>query len=200
MLEQKANVRYDVSLLSDLDVYLFKQGNHFRLHDKLGAHVMTVEGVQGTYFAVWAPNAESVSVMGDFNGWNTISHPLSVRWDGSGIWEGFLAGVTQNTAYKYHIVSRENHYCVDKGDPFGYYWEVSPRTASVVWDLNYDWGDGEWMRDRFQRNALESPMAIYELHLGSWRRVPEDQARFLNYRELAHELAPYLKDMGFTHV
>ena len=200
MSEQKANVRYDVTLLSDLDVYLFKQGNHFRLHDKLGAHVMTVEGVQGTYFAVWAPNAESVSIMGDFNGWNTVSHPLSVRWDGSGIWEGFLAGVAQNTVYKYHIVSRENHYCVDKGDPFGYYWEVSPRTASVVWDLNYDWGDGEWMRDRFQRNALGSPMAIYELHLGSWRRVPEDQARFLNYRELAHELAPYLKDMGFTHV
>ncbi len=191
---------YGVSLLTDHDIYLFKEGNHFELYKKLGSHVMMVDDRQGTFFAVWSPNGAKVSVIGDFNGWNPDSHPLKVREDGSGIWEGFIPGVGQGTIYKYHIVSKHNNYKVDKADPFGFFWEVSPKTASVIWDLGYEWKDEEWMKNRHRSNALSAPISVYELHFGSWRRVTEENNRSLTYREMAHQLAGYIKDMGFTHV
>ncbi|HOI95616.1 MAG TPA: 1,4-alpha-glucan branching protein GlgB [Syntrophobacter fumaroxidans] len=193
-------MRYDVSLLTDQDIYLFRQGNHFRLYEKMGARLMEIDGVSGTLFAVWAPNAEQVSVIGDFNGWNRGTHPLRVREDSSGIWEGFVAGVKAGDIYKYHIVSRENGYRVDKGDPFATHWETPPRTGSIVWDSSFAWNDGEWMENRKRNNALDAPCSIYEVHLGSWRRVPEQDNRSLNYREMAEHLPGYLRDMGFTHV
>jgi 1,4-alpha-glucan branching enzyme len=139
-------------------------------------------------------------VVGDFNRWNPDSHPLAIRWDGSGIWEGFIPGVGKGSLYKYHIESKYNGYKVDKGDPFSYMWEISPRTASVVWDLDYEWEDENWMKNRGRYNAPDSPLSVYEVHLGSWRRVPEENNRFLTYREIAPLLVQYVKDMGFTHV
>ena len=195
-----ASVVSGISLFTEHDIYLFKEGNHFRLYDKLGSHGMEVEGKKGTYFAVWAPNAESVSLIGDFNAWNRESDPLYPRWDGSGIWEGFAPEIGIGEAYKYHIVSKLNNYKVEKGDPFAFSWETPPRTASKVWDLNYDWGDDEWMTNRCKSNSLNSPISAYEVHLGSWRRVREEGGRFLSYRELAPQLAEYVKEMGFTHV
>ena len=194
------NVLYDISLITDHDIYLFKEGNHFKLYGKFGSHIMTVEGVQGTLFVVWAPNAEKVSVVGDFNSWNKTSHQLSARWDGSGIWEGFIPGVGQGTVYKYFVVSRYNGYTVEKSDPFALHCEVPPKTASVVWDLKNEWNDSDWMNKRHALNALDSPFSIYEVHPGSWRRVPEEGNRSLTYREMAHYLVDYVKDMGFTHV
>jgi len=188
-----------ISLLTDDDIYLFNEGSHYRLYEKLGSHPVTADGVAGTYFAVWAPNAEQVCLMGDFNGWSHDSHPLCPRGQ-SGIWEGFVPGVGQGAVYKYHIVSHYNGYRVDKADPFGLYHQIPPETASVVWQTGYDWGDGEWRRERHRRNALEAPIAIYELHLGSWMRVPEEGDRWLTYRELAPKLAEYLPRLGFTHV
>ncbi|MDA8156609.1 MAG: 1,4-alpha-glucan branching protein GlgB [Actinomycetota bacterium] len=196
----ETGVIHGVSLLTELDVYLFKEGNHSRLHDKLGAHVIEADGTKGTCFALWAPNALGVSVIGDFNGWNTESHPLSPRWDGSGIWEGFVPGLGHGALYKYHIVSRFGNYKADKGDPLAFFWEVSPKTASIVWDLSYEWGDNDWMDSRKSRNSLGSPFSIYEVHLGSWRRVPEEGNRPLTYRELANYLPDYVAGMGFTHV
>lgn len=193
-------VVYSVSLFTEHDIYLFRQGNHFRLYDRLGSRQMSVDGMTGTYFAVWAPNAERVSVTGDFNGWDKDSHNLKVREDESGIWEGFIPGVLHGSIYKYHIASRVNNYRVDKGDPYSFRWELAPMTASVVWDLDYEWNDREWMEGRYRSNALDAPFSIYEVHLGSWRRVPEEGDRFLDYREMAHQLADYVKDMGFTHV
>jgi len=195
-----SDVIYNVSLFTDHDTYLFKEGNHFRLYDKLGAHLMKVGDTVGVYFAVWAPNAKKVSVIGDFNNWDRSAHQLGVRWDGSGIWEGFIPNIDKGAFYKYHIVSMANDYKVDKGDPFAFYWEVPPKTSSVVWDLEYKWNDHEWMDNRKSRNALKSPISIYEVHLGSWRRVPEEGNRFLTYREIAHQLADYVNEMGFTHV
>ena len=189
-----------ISLLSEHDIYLFKEGNHFKLHDKLGSHLMVADGKQGVYFAVWAPNAERVSVMGDFNGWDKGSHQLLPRWDESGIWEGFVPGIGNGANYKYHIASRYNMFSADKGDPFAFYWECPPKTASRVWDLEYEWKDSKWMEERHRNNALDAPFSIYEVHLGSWRRVPEEGNRYLTYRELAHYLADYVKEMGFTHI
>jgi 1,4-alpha-glucan branching enzyme len=197
---KQANVIHGVSLLTEHDIYLFKEGNHFGLYEKLGSHVLHVNGVEGTLFAVWAPNAAKVSVIGDFNGWDRDSHPLALRHDGSGIWEGFLPGLAEGTLYKYQIVSKYNQYAGEKGDPFSFSWEVPPRTASVVRQLDYDWNDGAWMKDRYARNSLNAPISVYEVHLGSWRRVPEDNNRSLTYRELADYLPEYLKDTGFTHV
>ncbi len=194
------DVLQGISLLTDHDIYLFKEGNHFRLYRKLGSHPMVVDGLKGTYFAVWAPNAEAVTVMGDFNNWDRGSHPLRCREDGSGIWEGFIPGVWIGNLYKYHIISRYRGYRVEKGDPFAFYWEVPPGTASIVWDLSYRWRDEEWMRERHRFNSLKAPISIYEVHLGSWRRVPEEGGRFLTYREMAPYLAEYVKEMGFTHV
>jgi 1,4-alpha-glucan branching enzyme len=191
---------YGTSFLTDQDIYLFKQGNHFKLYEKLGAHPVTVSGEKGTLFSVWAPNAEKVSVMGDFNGWDKNSHHLRMREDGSGIWEGFIPGVGAGSAYKYHIVSRYHNYRVDKGDPFSFYWQPPPQTASVVWPLDYEWNDDEWMEHRNSSNSLTGPMSIYEVHPGSWRRVPEEGNRSLMYREMAEYLPGYLKEMEFTHV
>ena len=188
-----------MSLLTDHDLYLFNEGSHFRLYDKLGARVVTHAGTSGTYFAVWAPNGEQVSVIGDFNGWDKRSHRLSPKGQ-SGIWEGFFPGVAKGTLFKYHIVSRFHGYRVDKADPFSIFNETPPKTASIVWDLDYHWGDHEWMASRRQHNALDKPMATYEMHVGSWRRVLAEGNRSLSYRELATQLADYLQQMGYTHV
>ena len=189
----------DISLLTDDDIYLFNEGNHLGLYEKFGAHCIESEGLKGTYFALWAPNARKVSVVGDFNGWDRSSHPLLPR-DRSGIWEGFIPGVRNQMIYKYHIVSRLNSYSVDKADPFAFYSEAPPKTGSIVWGLDYVWGDDEWMEKRGNCNSPEAPISIYELHLGSWMRVPEEENRPLSYRELASRLPEYVKDLGFTHV
>ncbi|ACZ38527.1 1,4-alpha-glucan branching protein GlgB [Sphaerobacter thermophilus] len=187
------------SLLSADDLYLFNEGSHLRLYEHLGAHTIVVGDVPGTYFAVWAPNAERVAVIGDFNGWDPTRHLLRPR-EQSGIWEGFIPGVGHGALYKYHIVSRYHGYEVDKTDPFAFFTEVPPKTASIVWDLDYTWGDQEWMATRGARNAADAPIAIYEVHLGSWMRVPEEGNRSLSYRELAPRLTDYVTRMGFTHV
>ncbi|MBU1297631.1 MAG: 1,4-alpha-glucan branching protein GlgB [Bacteroidetes bacterium] len=192
--------KHEQTLLTELDIYLFKQGNHAKIYEKLGAHHVIVNGVEGTHFAVWAPNAKKVSVVGDFNGWNNDANLMNVRWDDSGIWETFIPGLASGTLYKYRIVSNDNNYQVTKGDPHANYWEISPKTASVVWDLYYEWGDLEWMNNRHKKNSLNGPYSIYEVHFGSWRRVPEEGNRSLTYREMAPLLADYVKDMGFTHV
>lgn len=192
-------VLYNMSPLTDDDLYLFNEGSHFRLYDKLGAHPVEHEGKEGTCFAVWAPDAQKVYVMGDFNGWDKESHPLRPRGK-SGIWEGFIPGVGKGANYKYHIASRFHGYHVDKADPFALYSEVPPKTGSIVWNLDYVWGDGEWMENRQKQNALDAPMAVYEMHLGSWMRMPEEGDRSLTYRELAPRLAEYVRSMGFTHV
>jgi 1,4-alpha-glucan branching enzyme len=199
-MERSDKVVYEGSLLTEHDIYLFKQGNHFTLCDKMGAHLIELDEVQGTHFAVWAPNAEKASVIGDFNNWNKGSHPLKVRDDASGIWEGFIAGLGAGTVYKYHIVSKHNGYSVDKGDPFALFSQTPPDTASVVWDLEHSWDDAEWMKGRRKANALDAPVSIYEMHLGSWRRVPEEDNRSMTYREMADCLPKYLREMGFTHV
>jgi len=186
-------------LLTKDDLFLFNEGSHFRLYRKLGAHPVTIDGQEGSYFAVWAPDARQVFVMGDFNGWNNTSHPLSSQGQ-SGIWGGFIPGVTRGAIYKYHIVSRYRGYQVDKADPFAFYSEIPPKTGSVVWDTEYSWGDKDWMGKRRKYNALDAPIAIYEVHLGSWRRAPEEERRPLTYRELAPMLAEYVNQMGFTHV
>ncbi len=146
-------VSHGFSLLTEHDTYLFKEGSHFRLYDKLGSHLTTVEGKPGVHFAVWAPNAEKVSVMGDFNFWDRDAHPLTPRWDGSGIWEGFITGLGQGAIYKYHIVSRENGYRVDKGDPFARHWENPPKTGSIVWNTDYEWNDAQWMAGRAESKS-----------------------------------------------
>jgi 1,4-alpha-glucan branching enzyme len=183
---------------ADWDRHLFAEGTHRRLWEKLGSHI--VPG--GVVFAVWAPNAERVSVIGDFNGWNNDAHPLQER-SGSGVWEGFVPNAGKGAKYKYHIVSRYHGYEVDKADPVGVHHETPPRTASIVWDLDYEWNDAEWMRTRRSRSAYEAPMSAYELHLGSWRRISDDGGRtrrFMSYRQLAAPVVEYMKKMNFTHV
>ena len=190
-------VRHDVSLLTDDDLYLFNEGTHYRLYEKLGSHVLTVDDTEGTYFAVWAPDAKRVTVMGDFNYWSADGYDLAARGS-AGIWEGFIPGVGRGTKYKYHIRSRFGGFRGDKADPFALYAEEPPLTASVVWDTWYEWNDRDWMASRADRNALDAPMTTYELHLGSWMRGEGD--RVLGYRELAPRLVEYLTRMGFTHV
>jgi 1,4-alpha-glucan branching enzyme len=189
----------DASLLTADDIHWFNEGTHGDLHRKLGAHPVNHDGVSGTYFAVWAPDARKVSVMGNFNQWNRASHPLQPRGR-SGIWEGYIPRVGKGTLYKYHIVSRVSNYRVDKADPFGVFHEIAPKTASIVWDLDFDWNDSAWMAERALRNQLDAAMSIYEVHLGSWRRVSEEGNRSLNYQELAHNLADHVERLGFTHV
>ncbi len=186
-------------ILTDADVYLFGEGTHYRLYEKLGAHPTEIDGTPGTYFAVWAPNAEYVAVIGDWNGWDSGSHPMKLH-SNSGIWETFLPGIGKGAAYKFHIASRYYGYREDKTDPFGSYFEVAPRTASLVWDRDYDWGDGDWMATRGQRQNTHAPMAIYEMHFGSWMRDPAYPDRFLSYREIAPLLADHMKTCGFTHI
>jgi 1,4-alpha-glucan branching enzyme len=188
-----------MTLLTDHDLYLFNEGSHTRLYDKLGSHLVTVDGQSGANFAVWAPDAETVSVMGAFNGWNRAAHMLHPRGN-SGIWETFVPGVGKGQSYKYNVASRYHGHRKDKADPFAFHAETPPHTASILWDLNYEWNDEGWMRERRQRNALQAPMSIYEVHLGSWRRVPEQRNRSLSYREAAPLLADYVAKMGFTHV
>ncbi|MEJ0005874.1 MAG: alpha-amylase family glycosyl hydrolase [Steroidobacteraceae bacterium] len=189
-----------MSELTATDIYHFREGTFFRAYDKLGAHLMSVDGVEGTRFAVWAPNADAVLVMGDFNGWNHDSHPMTVRADQSGIWEVFIPEVGKGSVYKYFVRSRYADYAVEKSDPYAILCEEPPRTGAVVWDNGYEWNDIEWQRDCARVNALDAPWSIYEVHLGSWRRVAADGNRSLNYREVAHELADYVVDLGFTHV
>jgi 1,4-alpha-glucan branching enzyme len=194
-----APVRHDFSLLSADDLHLFNEGSHYRAFRQLGSHLVKVGKEAGAAFSVWAPNAREVSVIGNFNDWNTTSHPLRPRGD-SGIWDGFIPGVTQGSLYKYHILSRHHGHVVDKTDPYAVYTEKPPRTASVVWDLDYTWNDQQWMERRKQKNSLQAPISIYEVHLGSWMRVPEEHNRPLSYRELAPRLADYVQRMYFTHV
>jgi 1,4-alpha-glucan branching enzyme len=188
-----------LSLLTADDSYLFNEGSHFRLYHKLGAHMVSQGETSGAYFAVWAPDAERVSVIGDFNGWDDTRN-LLVPKDQTGIWEGFFPGIGKGTLYKYRIASRFHGYRVDKADPFSYFNETPPKTASIVWDLHYDWGDHQWMSERHRINRLDKPMAIYEMHLGSWRRAGSDGGDSLSYRELAPQLADYLQPLGYTHV
>ena len=187
------------SVISDVDLHLFNEGTHYRLYDKLGAHPMNLEGVDGTYFAVWAPNAERVGVLGDFNSWDRVNHALEVR-GGSGIWEGFVPGAVRGMRYKYFVSSRYLGYQIDKTDPFAFWNEVPPQTASIIWDLAYAWGDRSWMDARRDRNSAGAPISIYEVHLGSWMRSPDNPEAFLSYRDIAPRLADYAHDMGFTHV
>ena len=185
-------------LLSEEDLYLFNEGPPSRLFDKLGAHLLDGPSGRGVSFAVWAPDAEGVSVVGDFNGWDRAADALSpVR--GSGIWQGSVPSAGVGARYKFHVRSRYRGYAADKADPFAFRAETPPKTASVVWDLGYEWRDGAWMAERSERNDLRAPMAIYEVHLGSWRRVPEEGHRSLTYRELADQLPGYVRDLGFTH-
>ncbi|MBC7216094.1 MAG: 1,4-alpha-glucan branching protein GlgB [Burkholderiaceae bacterium] len=188
------------SLLTAHDIYLFREGTHCRLYEKLGAHACVVDGVAGVQFAVWAPNAARVSMIGDFNGWAKGAHPCAPRADHSGIWECFIPGVQQGDVYKFHIESSHHGYAVDKADPFAVYAELPPRTGSRVWSLDYAWGDQDWMARRRSANALDAPISVYEVHLGSWRRVPEEGQRFLSYREIAPLLAEHVQALGFTHV
>ncbi len=188
-----------ISLLTDDDVYLFNEGSHFHLYEKLGGHLVNSGDAAGTCFAVWAPDAEQVFVMGDFNGWDKTGYRLQPKGN-SGIWQGFYPGIGKGTLYKYHIASRFHGYRVDKADPFSIFNEIPPKTASIVWDLDYVWGDGDWMANRHQFNRLDKPMAIYEMHLGSWRRIEQEGNRSLSYRELAPQLADYLQRLGYTHV
>ena len=186
------------SLFSEFDIDLFKSGKHYRLYDKLGSHLTEVEGEKGTYFAVWAPSAKSVSVIGDFNYWLEGEHKLNVRWDESGIWEGFIPNVGKGALYKYKIHSHHNDIKTEKADPFARYCEHPPRTASVVWEAKYSWKDKKWMDNRSAKNALDKPFSVYEVHLGSWKRKKDNE--FLSYKELAKDLVDYVKEMDFTHV
>ncbi|HAT73181.1 MAG TPA: 1,4-alpha-glucan branching enzyme [Elusimicrobia bacterium] len=189
----------DAHILTDQDVYLFNEGNHLRLYEKFGSHTAVVGGKEGTNFAVWAPNAREVCVMGDFNAWSKTKDALRQRGQ-SGIWEGFIPGVRRGHNYKYRIVSRYKDFVAEKADPMAIAAEVPPKTASVVGSLDYVWGDGEWMKTRGKVNGLKSPVSIYEVHLGSWRRVPEEADRPLTYREMAEQLPEYVKQLGFSHV
>ena len=185
--------------LSPLDLFLFNEGSHVRLYDKLGAHPHTVNGVAGFQFAVWAPNAGYVSVIGDFNGWDSGANPLALQGD-SGVWAGFLPGVGTGTCYKFHVSSRHNGYVADKADPYAFAAEIAPKQASVTWTLDYDWQDADWLATRKAKFDQTAPVSIYELHLGSWMKVPGEGNRSLSYREIAPKLADHCEKLGFTHV
>ncbi len=187
------------TLFTDFDIDLFKAGKHYQLYNKLGARQVEHVGESGTYFAVWAPNAKYVSVVGNFNSWNRYSNAMHLRWDGSGIWELFVPNISNGECYKYFIESN-NGYTVEKGDPYAYRWETAPRTATITAGLEYTWNDQQWINKRGQTDALQQPLSIYELHIGSWRRVIDGESRFMTYRELAVELTEYCKSMNFTHV
>jgi 1,4-alpha-glucan branching enzyme len=192
-------VIYVTSTLSEYEQYLLTEGTYSRAYERLGAHFAERDGRRGVQFAVWAPSAQAVSVIGEFNGWNSALNPMQPS--SAGIWETFIANVGQGAIYKYHIESRYRGYKVDKADPFGRGAEIRPQTASRVWDLeSYTWQDAQWMAERAKKNSLRSPISIYEVHLGSWRRVPEEGNRWLTYREMAPILADYVHDVGFTHV
>ncbi len=196
--EERPVINY--SRLNDFDIHLFREGRHFKLYEKLGSHVTSIDGRSGTCFGVWAPNAAKVSVTGNFNGWNPSSHKLFNRGDGSGIWQGFIPDIGHGEVYKYRIESNYNNYSVEKGDPFAFMWEEPPRTASIIWDKNFSWSDANWLRSRKRNKDKPRPLSVYEMHIGSWKRNPEEGNRYLTYRELADQLPGYLDDMGYTHV
>ena len=187
------------SLFTEFDISLFRSGKHYRLYEKFGAHLITHEGQEGVYFSVWAPSAKSVSVIGDFNYWNIDDHPLKVRWDESGIWEGFIPGAKKGDKYKFRIISNNNGEILEKADPYALRCEHPPNTASIVWDLDYKWNDKKFMSRREEVNALDKPYSVYEVHLGSWRKNTLEN-RSLTYLEMADELVSYVKEMEFTHV
>jgi 1,4-alpha-glucan branching enzyme len=196
----KSNSPSTGPFLSEYDVHLFSEGTHYRIYEKMGAHPTVLDGKAGTYFAVWAPNAHRVSVIGDFNNWNPETHPMELL-NAAGIWTRFIPDVTQGAIYKFHIDSKHNGVTTVKTDPVGFFSEVRPKSASAVWDLDkYKWNDGGWQAKRKAANALDAPISVYELHLGSWRRVPDEENRWLTYRELAEELVPYVQELGYTHV
>jgi len=187
-------------LLGDLDIHLLAEGTHLRTFEILGAHLRAVDGVNGVHFAVWAPNADRASVVGDFNGWDGRRHVMRRRHE-AGLWEIFIPGLGHGAVYKFEIIARGGMLLPLKADPYGHFAEIPPKTASVVWEMApRDWRDGDWMRGQQGRNDRHSPISIYEVHLGSWRRVPEDGNRPLSYGEMAGQLASYVADLGFTHV
>ena len=187
------------SLFTDDDIYLFREGTHYRLYEKFGSHSVTVDGVEGVYFAVWAPFAKTVSVIGDFNDWNHETHRLFPRWDSSGIWEGFIAGLDWGDTYKYGIRTKDD-ILLEKGDPFALSWEQNVQASSLISTTYFDWTDKNWLENRPKNNSLQAPISVYEMHLASWMRGTDDPDRFFSYREIAERLVPYIKKMGFTHV
>lgn len=190
-----------VTRFTEFDIHLFKAGKHFKLYDKLGSHIMEVDGTSGTYFAVWAPNAKSVAVIGNFNGWDKTSHPMNVRFDGTGIWELFVPNIGKGETYKYAIVSNVGNRVLEKSDLYAKLWETPPLTATKVWDIeDYEWNDSEWMENRKATADDPKPYSVYEVHLGSWRTKSNKKEDYLTYREMAEELPTYLKDLGFTHI
>lgn len=190
------NIIHGPSLFSDHDIYLFKEGTHLHLYNKFGSHLMNFGGKDGVYFALWAPNAKSVSVVGDFNGWDNKAHPLGRRWDSSGIFEGFIPDIGNGTTYKYFIISNQGGQELYKFDPYAFFSTQHPSYLSIVWDLKYDWNDEKWMKFRKKYTSLEAPYSIYEVHLGSWRKKNGE----INYRGIVDELIGYVKDLGFTFV
>jgi len=191
---------WNYSLLTDEDVTNYQQGTHYRLYQKFGSHSIQVNETWGMYFCVWAPNATSVSVKGNFNDWANHEYELFPRWDKSGIWEGFIPGFKLGEAYKYHIVGFEKK-AQDKGDPFARFWEVRPLTASITWDTYYEWQDKDWMKKRKKHNALDAPWSVYELHLASWMRPDKnDEERYNSYDDIRERLVSYIRETGFTHV
>ncbi|SFI73221.1 1,4-alpha-glucan branching enzyme [Kaistella treverensis] len=187
------------SLFTDDDIYLFREGTHYRLYEKFGSHSVNVDGVEGVYFAVWAPFAKEVSVIGDFNEWNSETHRLFPRWDSSGIWEGFIKGLNWGDTYKYGIRTKDD-ILLEKGDPFALSWEQNVQASSLISTTYFDWTDKNWLKNRAEKNSLEAPISVYEMHLASWMRGTDDPDRFFSYREIAERLVPYIKKMGFTHV
>lgn len=187
------------SLFTEEDVYLFREGRHYRLYEKFGSHSVEVGGKSGVYFAVWAPNAKAVSVIGNFNGWHSEAHHLHPRWDSSGIWEGFIEGLSWGTIYKYAIRTSQD-ILLEKSDPYALSWEQNVQAASIISTTWYEWEDEDWMKNRWQHNRLQAPLSVYELHLGSWMRGTDNPNRFFSYREIAERLIPYVKEMGFTHI
>ncbi|MBO9201733.1 MULTISPECIES: 1,4-alpha-glucan branching protein GlgB [Niastella] len=191
---------WNYSFFSEDDIRNFQQGTHYRLYDLFGSHEIEVLGKRGYYFAVWAPNATAVSVIGNFNDWNPTTHPLFVRLDKSGIWEGFIPGMSRGEVYKYHIDGFKG-VKTDKGDPYANFWEKRPNTASITWDLGYNWKDDDWMSNRGKHNSLEAPCSIYEVHLASWMRPNKhDEESYNSYDQLRQLMVPYVQEMGFTHV
>jgi len=188
-------------VLTDFDLHLIGEGTHYKNYEKLGAHVLEIDGVKGVHFAVWAPNAKRVSVVGDFNSWDVKKHRMHLLGD-SGIWEIFIPGLDEGELYKFEISSKYHKYKEQKADPFAFFFEVRPKSAAIVYNINdkYRWQDDEWMETRRNKNWFESPIAIYEVHLGSWMRVPEENNRFLTYKELSEKLIPYVKEIGYTHI
>lgn len=197
----KYNIYHDISRFSDLDIYLFKEGTHSKLYKHLGSHIMQRDGKQGVYFAVWAPNAKNISVIGDFNSYDINSHHLKLRTDNSGIWEGFIEKLEEGENYKYHIFNDSVNHNADKSDPYAFYAEIAPNSASKVYNITtFSWNDEKWMKNRAKQNSHKTAISVYEVHLGSWRRNVEENDRFLSYEESAFALASYLKEMNFTHV